>query len=412
MPRPKSQTPVLRCHISGQSMCRIAEIDYYLGRHGSPESLARYAVLIREYQANGLELPGGLTSESLKDMTEGFSIPMAKVQLSDAPILVSHLVAGYRDHVKTRYSKAHHVTDLKRRLAICDELETHDPSLMVDRFGPRKLKEYRTRFVNEGDKSRRYINRLIGEIRKMFRWGIAEELVEPNTLVGLESLSPLVGGEASYETEDVTAVSIEHVRATAKHLPPVVRDMLQVQLATGMRPSEVCSMRPCDINRKGSEWVYRPSSHKTKWKGQSREVPILGEAREVVENYLNRDPKGYCFSPAESMAWFRAKLTAERKGYGSYKKPKAVPKKEPRDCYDSHSYRQSIQRGCKEANIPNWTPYQVRHLVGTVVGESQELENAKALLGHRDIATTQIYAKATMRQSIAAARVVPKLNVT
>lgn len=46
MPRPKAKAPARRFHVSGQSVCTIAGKDYYLGKHDSPESLARYAVLI------------------------------------------------------------------------------------------------------------------------------------------------------------------------------------------------------------------------------------------------------------------------------------------------------------------------------------------------------------------------------
>ena len=59
MARPKSQLPALRFHLSGQSVVRIDGQDFYLGKHGSPESLARYAVLVAEYQRGGLSLPPG-----------------------------------------------------------------------------------------------------------------------------------------------------------------------------------------------------------------------------------------------------------------------------------------------------------------------------------------------------------------
>ncbi len=60
MARPKSSTPALRPHISGQSVVTIDGRMFYLGPHGSPQSLARYAVLIGMYQAGGLSLPDDL----------------------------------------------------------------------------------------------------------------------------------------------------------------------------------------------------------------------------------------------------------------------------------------------------------------------------------------------------------------
>lgn len=39
--------------------------------------------------------------------------------------------------------------------------------------------------------------------------------------------------------------------------------MVQMQLLTAARPGEVCIMRPCDIDRSGRIWVYKPKDHKT-----------------------------------------------------------------------------------------------------------------------------------------------------
>ncbi len=410
MARPKASVPAIRYHISGNAVVSIAGRDFYLGKHGSVEAWARYAVLVADYQRNGLTLPEGYTLDDVNAKASFLMAPQAETHQANTPILVCHVVAGYREHIKIRYGKPYQATDLARRLGICDDLELHDGKLLANDFGSKKLKEYRARFIKKGDKSRKYINKLASEIRRVFRWAIAEELIDATVLVKLKALDPLVGGEASYETEDRCAVPLEHLRATAKYLTPIVRDMLTVQLATGMRPSEVCRMRPCDIDRRGDDWIYNPCEHKTKWKGQKRFIPLVGEARTVIENYLNRDPKSYCFSPAESVAWWRAKQKADCKGYGSYKKQKDEPKKQAGDCYDSHSYRQSIQRAAEAAKVPSWTPYQVRHLVGVTVGELLQLESAKALLGHSDIKTTQIYSKSTMRQAIQAAHSAPTME--
>lgn len=48
MARPKSKAPNRRYHMSGQSVVTIAGRDIYLGPHDSPESIARYAVLMQK----------------------------------------------------------------------------------------------------------------------------------------------------------------------------------------------------------------------------------------------------------------------------------------------------------------------------------------------------------------------------
>ena len=50
MARPKSALPQMRVHLSGQGFVRIGDRNFYLGKYGSPESLARYAILIAEYR--------------------------------------------------------------------------------------------------------------------------------------------------------------------------------------------------------------------------------------------------------------------------------------------------------------------------------------------------------------------------
>jgi len=65
MSKPKSKAPARRFHLSGQSVVTIGGRDFYLGPHDSPESIARYAVLIGIYQANGLTLPEEFDPASL-----------------------------------------------------------------------------------------------------------------------------------------------------------------------------------------------------------------------------------------------------------------------------------------------------------------------------------------------------------
>ena len=47
------------------------------------------------------------------------------------------------------------------------------------------------------------------------------------------------------------------------------RAMVEVQLLTGMRPGEVCQLRPCDIDTAGPVWVFRPRQHKTRHRGEA-----------------------------------------------------------------------------------------------------------------------------------------------
>ena len=402
MARPKSQMPALQYHISGNAVCKIDGKTFYLGKYSTPVSLARYAVLIREYQANGLQVPDDIDLDALIPM------PVQPAEnLAAAPITIKHVATVYCEHVKGLYPEGS--KDRARLIKLCDELIEHYADELAEKFGPRRLKEQRQRWIDAGC-SRQYCNRLTNCVVRMYKHAVAEELVDQDAWQRLKSLEPLRAGQTTAkEREPVKPVPIECVRATAAFLSPVLKAMLRIHIATGMRPSELCRMRPADIDRTGEVWMYRLTKHKTASRGKARAIPIVGDAQDALVDYLNRKPDSYCFSPAESIAWLRAKQRADRKGYGSYRKRKSNPERQPGDCYDSSSYRKAIQSAAKAAKVENWTPYQLRHLAGTIVRDALGPEAAQALLGHANIQMTEHYARVTERKAIEAARHAPKL---
>ena len=175
--------------------------------------------------------------------------------------------------------------------------------------------------------------------------------------------------------------------------------MARIHILTGMRPSEICKMRPCDIERRSDGvWIYRPESHKNDWRGNRREIPIVGAAQDVLRPYLTRKPKSYCFSPRESMVLVRQERHRKRKtrqscGNGPGDNVKANPKKVPSEQYSPNTYRQTVQRAAKRAKVPKWTPYQVRHTIGTMTRQKLGVEGAQALLGHARADMTEHYAR-------------------
>ena len=79
--------------------------------------------------------------------------------------------------------------------------------------------------------------------------------------------------------------------------------MIQVQRLTGMRPDDVVSMRPCDIDQSGDVWIYERRDHKNRWRGHRRLIPIGPKAQAVLKPFMDRDPEAFLFSPKESEAW-------------------------------------------------------------------------------------------------------------
>ncbi len=143
--------------------------------------------------------------------------------------------------------------------------------------------------------------RAIGRIKRAFRWAVSEELCPPAVLQGLLSVTGLRRGRSqARETQPIAPVDERTVAATLPYLPPVVRDMVELQRLVGCRPGELCSLRPCEVKRSGQVWICAPASHKTEHHGRDRLIFIGPRAQQIIEPYLAHDAEVYCFSPADS----------------------------------------------------------------------------------------------------------------
>ncbi|WP_037201815.1 tyrosine-type recombinase/integrase [Rhodopirellula baltica] len=407
MPRPKAKLPNYLYHVSGQARVYLDGRYFYLGPHDSPESHARYFALCKIYQENGCKMPEDC--ETHPD--------------EDAAITVRCVTADYLSFAAKKYASSPERYERQKRL--CDMVDKEYGDLPAVDFGPRRLSQLRDLLVASKNRrgrhnTRVYINDQVRTIVRVFKHGVARELVPATVLNALEALSPLVEGE-SVATESVARepVDIEAVRETAEYLSPVLKAMVQVQVATGMRPSELFRMRASDIEqREDGVWVYRPSEHKTKRHGKKKQVPIVGEAKAALEPYLDREPTDFCFKPEESARWYQQQRSANRKTPANegdrpgYNKRTRSGESKPRQYspkFDKDSYRRAIVHAAKKAGAEHWTPYQLRHTAATVIREALGIEGAQALLGHSKRQMTEHYAKESLDKAIEAAKAGPKL---
>lgn len=184
--------------------------------------------------------------------------------------------------------------------SVSKRLEKLYGSMNVVEFGPLSLKSVRQTLIDE-QHSRVWINRQINRIRRIFKWGVENEIVPAEFLQALQAVAPLKKGRsAAREMPPVKPVPEEHVTAVLPYVSPQVAAMIRLQLLTGIRPGEVVLMRPIDIDRTDSVWVYRPSRHKTDYRGQIREVFLGPQCQEILRPFLDRHAASFCFSPQEA----------------------------------------------------------------------------------------------------------------
>jgi integrase len=287
--------------------------------------------------------------------------------------------------------------------------------------------------------SRSYTNSQVNRIRRIFRWAAEEELLPGSIHQDLKAVAGLQAGRTeARETKKIKPVAAEVVESTLPHLPNTIQVMTRFQLLTGARPTEVCTIRPLDIDmRNPSCWVYRPGSdqgphgqHKTAHHGHDRLILIGPQAQEVLRPYLGTKLNAYCFSPMAAEALRNAKRKQQRKTRLTpsqrARKPKANRQRGHRDRYDVTSYRNAIYRACDKAYPPpaplarqedetrkqwqarltadqkedlrawqkdhRWHPNRLRHSRATEL-RRHGLDVTKTILGHTKVETSQIYAE-------------------
>ncbi len=377
-----ASVPKYRLHSpSGLAVVRINGHDYYLGKHETPESHAEYDRLIAEWMSNGRQSPRLVAKVREGERTVSDLI-LAYAQFADQYYRKNGVPTGEYDGV--RYS----LRPLRR-------LYGH---VRADDFRPLALKAVRDEMI-KSDLCRNEVNKRIGRIVRMFRWGVENEFVLPMTHHALAQVKSLAAGRsAARESERVLSVEDANIEAIEGFVNARIWAMIRVHRLTGMRPGEVCVLRTVDIDRSGPVWCYRPHSHKTEHHGHERKVWIGPKAQAILKSWLKSEkPDAYLFSPQDELNERSAARRLARKSKVQPSQRKRVrkknPKRAPRDLYTTASYGRAIRRACEKAGITVWHPHQIRHTRGTEVRKKYGYEASSVSLGHGHLNSTEVYAE-------------------
>ena len=376
------RVPKYRKHApSGLAVVRLNGQDFYLGRHGSPESEAEYDRVIGEWIANGRQSPPRVVKRRVGEMSVNELI-LAYASYADSYYRKNGVLTGEYDGI--RYA----LRPLRRLYG----------DVSVSDFGPLALKAAREEMI-KSDLCRGEINKWIGRIVRMFKWGVENEFVPAMTHHALSQVRGLARGRSSArESEPVRPVSDAHVDAVKPFVGRQIWAMIQIQRVTGMRPGEVCIVRTGDVDQTGAIWIYRPGSHKTEHHGHERKVFFGPRGQELLRSWLRADqPDVFVFSPREELEERSAARRAHRKTKVQPSQARRTRKKNPRrapmEHYNSASYNRAIARACERAGIPPWHANQLRHSAATSIRRDYGLDVASLILGHRGVGVTQVYAE-------------------
>lgn len=150
--------------------------------------------------------------------------------------------------------------------------------------------------------------------------------------------------------------------------PKEIRDkaMLELLYATGMRVSELIGLKVQDVNLPMS-FLQCHDEHK------ERTIPFTNETKEALELYLRDARKALCTEDQEYLFTNCQGAPMTRQGFWKIIK--------------YYSAKAGIQKDI--------TPHTIRHSFAMhLVNNGADLKSVQEMLGHSDISTTQIYAKA------------------
>lgn len=408
MGKPRKSPPSYRLHRqSGQAVvtlsCRVTgkRRDVLLGDYDSPESRIVYAEAVAQWERDGRVLDNA---------------PALRVKAA-SPVTVAEVMLDYWEGMLRRYNVTDPNGRLPSRLTVIRSViriaRATCGALPASRFGPLALQEVRQKMVDAGW-SRRTINEAASTIIRAFKQAVAREIVSPEAVVALQCVKPLQRGEqGAREGKKVKPVPLADVAAIKPHLSRQAAAIIDVMLLTGARCGEVVIMRPIDIEV-GKVWTYRPQRHKGEHHGHERLIHIGPKAQAIIEPFMaGRAVNAYLFSPAEAEAERRqaqheARVTPEHHGNKPGSNRVDKPRVKAGDHYTTDSLRRAIERACKAAGVPRWSPHQLRHTAATQFRRAAGVEAASIILGHSSATLTDaVYAE---RDRVKAADIIGRVG--
>ena len=158
------------------AVVRINGKDHYLGRYDSPESRDNYRRVLAEWLAKGR------TDREVPDQRAG----------PDSGLTVNELILAYVRFVDGYYVKngrpTVEPTNVRLVMSLVRQLYGRSPA---SSFGPLALKAVRAEMIRAGN-CRSEINCRVGQIVRMFKWDVSEELVPPSVYEALRTVSGLI----------------------------------------------------------------------------------------------------------------------------------------------------------------------------------------------------------------------------
>lgn len=227
--------------------------------------------------------------------------------------------------------------------------------------------------------SKSYANTLLRYVGSFYAWATMEEIVSKNPTLRIGTIK-----QDKQKKKAFTDLEVEKIRNGCKTTRE--KAIVEVLLSTGCRISELCSIRIDEI-KDGKVYI--------KGKGNKyRYVYLNAKAELAVENYLadRKDANPFLFPKAldyihKDTSEKTSKLARKVKSEW-FKYPELVGEGES----DKSTIGALVRKTGKKVGVANVHPHKFRRTCATfALRHGMPLEQVSKMLGHANLATTQIY---------------------
>lgn len=360
--------------VSGRNKARVLINGKQIslkGDYNSPESKQHYRELIAEYLLKSDE--------------------PERIQVSIAAIAVAYL-----KHATEYYGD--NTTEIGLiRSSVKPAIEFYGTE-PLGKMTPAKFKKIREVYIDNGC-NRATCNAYAGRFLQMMKWAVEQCFIEPQVHLRCQAVKILTKGHSrAPEPGKVRSIPAKTIKALKPYVNRQIYNMMMLQLRSGMRPQEVRLLRECDILMNSKKiWHYVPYKHKTENKGKDRNIFFGPKAIKILKQFLAGDlsEDGYLFSPNDA---YEESLAARRTEAAL--KTLSPKERKPRSSkhYTKDSYGKAVKRGCKAAGVEEFGPNRIRHTAATKIRAEIGLDDARAVAGHSEKTTTEIYAEPDVKK--------------